>query len=141
MYQCETLYATIARNALAPLSASATTREVGEWGENVATAYLRELGYRALAQNWRCRRGELDLVCREEPSGALVAVEVKTRRGRNTVPAPLAVSSEKYRRLRQLLAQWLQAEGGNYAALAVDIVAISVPTSGPITIEHLRNAS
>ncbi|MFG6285833.1 YraN family protein [Actinotignum schaalii] len=141
MYQCETLHATIARNELAPLPPSATTREVGEWGENVAAAYVREHGYHVLAQNWRCRCGEIDLVCREEPSGALVAVEVKTRRGRNTVPAPLAVSTEKYRRLRHLLAQWLHVEGGTYPALAVDIVAVNVPTSGPVTIDHLRNAS
>ncbi|MBS5748337.1 YraN family protein [Actinotignum timonense] len=141
MYQCETLHASIARSELAPLPASATTRELGEWGESVAAAYVREHGYQVLAQNWRCRRGEIDLICREEPSGALVAVEVKTRRGHNMVPAPLAVSPEKYRRLRCLLARWLHADGGHYPDLAVDIVAVTVPICGPVTIDHLRNAS
>lgn len=52
-------------------------RETGGLFEQVAADYLRSLGYHILRQNYRCRQGEVDLICRHE--GYLVFVEVKYR--------------------------------------------------------------
>ncbi|MFS8666256.1 MAG: YraN family protein, partial [Limnochordales bacterium] len=36
----------------------------GRWAEAVAAEYLAALGYQILTRNYRCRRGEIDLVAR-----------------------------------------------------------------------------
>ncbi|MFV1960108.1 MAG: YraN family protein [Planctomycetota bacterium] len=57
-------------------------RRLGRRGEQVAARALRRAGYRILGRNLRTPHGEVDLLARE--GGALVVVEVKTRR----LPAP-----------------------------------------------------
>lgn len=49
----------------------------GERGEAAAEAELVRRGYAVVERNWRCRGGEIDLVCRQGET--LVFVEVKTR--------------------------------------------------------------
>lgn len=78
----------LARRRLAPLRqalryparlsrrALATLR-LGARGERAARRYLRASGYSIVAVNWRCRRGELDIVARH--GHELVFVEVKSR--------------------------------------------------------------
>ena len=51
----------------------------GRLGEDAARRRLQELGLRFLAANFRCPRGELDLVFRD--GDCLVFVEVRARRG------------------------------------------------------------
>lgn len=54
-------------------------REVGLLGEDFAARFLEDQGFELLERNWRCRRGEADIIA-ESPEGALTFVEVKTRR-------------------------------------------------------------
>jgi len=55
-------------------------RQLGDRGEQAATAYLEQCGYTIVTRNWRCRYGEIDLVARDGEQ--LVFVEVRTRRDR-----------------------------------------------------------
>ncbi|MDD3839627.1 MAG: YraN family protein [Clostridia bacterium] len=50
---------------------------VGLEGEIIALNYLRKKGYKIIEKNFRCKVGEVDLVCME--GEYLVFVEVKTR--------------------------------------------------------------
>ena len=52
-------------------------RELGSRYEKLAARELAERGYEILALNYRCRQGEVDIVCRQ--GGVLVFVEVKYR--------------------------------------------------------------
>jgi putative endonuclease len=56
-----------------------TAKEIGNYGERVAAAFLRRNGYRVLYRNFLTERGELDLVCR--CAEVLVFVEVRSRAG------------------------------------------------------------
>ena len=49
----------------------------GRFGEEMARIFLAKQGYEVLELNWRCRYGELDLICRDQQ--AVIFVEVKTR--------------------------------------------------------------
>ena len=40
-------------------------REIGSRYEEAAAAFLQKQGFRILEKNFRCRQGEIDLVCRE----------------------------------------------------------------------------
>ena len=52
-------------------------KEIGKLGEEIATQYLRNKGYKILDRNFMCRQGEIDIVAHTKKE--LVFVEVKTR--------------------------------------------------------------
>ena len=52
-------------------------RKIGSRYEEAAAAFLQKQGFRILGKNFRCRQGEIDLVCREGKE--LVFTEVKYR--------------------------------------------------------------
>lgn len=78
---------------------------MGEQGERAVADWYGDRGFTVVAQNWRTRTGEIDLVAM---SGDLVVFcEVKTRTS-NRFGAPVeAVTPTKVRRLRRLGAEWL----------------------------------
>jgi len=78
----------------------------GRWGEHRVRRYLRLRGYRILAQNYRCRYGEVDLIAQR--LGVVAFVEVKTRHGDGYGGALCAVTREKRERLRRVAAHYLQ---------------------------------
>ncbi len=55
----------------------AIQQEVGKRGEQVASDYLIEKGYRILERNWYFRKKEIDIIA--EKDDFLVIVEVKSR--------------------------------------------------------------
>lgn len=120
----------------------ASRDELGRWGEQLAADHLRALGWEILDRNWRCRLGELDIVGRD--GAAVVAVEVKTRRGLAAGHPLEAVTPAKLRRLRGLIVQWLHDPGGQAEGrgasrareLRIDVVAIVVDPAGGHTLEH-----
>lgn len=72
-------------------------RLLGAFGESVAAAHYRALGYQMEQANYRTRQGEVDLIVSK--GEALVFVEVKTR-GPGALAAPgEAVTPQKQRRL------------------------------------------
>ena len=55
-----------------------TVKEIGDYGERVAAAYLKYKGYDVLQQNYRIRGGEIDIVA-EDSEERYIFAEVKTR--------------------------------------------------------------
>jgi putative endonuclease len=111
---------------------------VGAYGERVAFRVLHEAGMRVLDRNWRCPRGELDLVAHD--GDTIVFCEVKTRRGdRYGVPAE-AVGPAKARRLRALAAAWLAAHPQLRGQVRFDVVSVWPQPAGRAAVEHLRGA-
>lgn len=51
--------------------------EIGKFGEDVATRFLKQKDYKILERNFRCKQGEIDIIAKE--NNYLVFVEVKTR--------------------------------------------------------------
>lgn len=97
-------------------------RAYGAAGEAQAAAWYRQHGYVVVAQNWRCREGELDLVVRR--GRTLVFVEVKARRtDRFGLPAE-AVTPSKQRRLRTLATRFLESTETRASSLRFDVVSI-----------------
>ncbi|MCF2705756.1 YraN family protein [Arcanobacterium haemolyticum] len=119
-----------------PIPARATPVELGIWGEELAAAHLRARGYRILARNWRCARGELDIVA--SYGSRLAAIEVKTRRRGGQVPAIEAISRDKLARLRRLLVAWVSLNEAHAPALAVDLIAIDVYHGDRWRIHHIE---
>ena len=100
---------------------SDATRDLGREGEARAARFLEAAGYRILARNVRAERVEIDLVCAGD--GALIFVEVKTRRGRSHGFAEEAVDGRKRARLVRGAAAWLAAQPRRYARVRFDVIA------------------
>ncbi|KQS07515.1 YraN family protein [Curtobacterium sp. MCLR17_007] len=112
------------------------TAELGAQGEDIAAAWLERHGYTIVDRNWRCARGEVDIVAR--CADGLVFVEVKTRSGA-TAGHPLeAITRTKLRRLRQLVPAWFAAHP-DHAAPQIRIDAMAVHLIGPrAVVEHVE---
>ena len=72
----------------------------------VAAWYVRE-GYTIIARNWRCPRGELDVVAWSD--GVLAVCEVKARRNSNFGDPFEAITPAKMQRLRRATAAFVAA--------------------------------
>lgn len=111
---------------------------VGAYGERVAVRRLEDAGYTVLDRNWRCRRGELDVVAARD--GVVVFVEVKCRRTAAFGPPAAGVTPEKAARLRALASMWLDAHAMTHLPARFDVVAVSRPLRGAAVVEHLEAA-
>ena len=74
-----------------------TTTDTGKRGEAQAAVFLEQHGLKVVARNYRCRGGELDLVCRE--GRTLVFVEVRLRASHAFGGAAASITPAKQRRL------------------------------------------
>lgn len=72
-------------------------QELGRQAELLACEQLQRQGMRPLARNWRCRRGELDLVMLD--GDTVVFVEVRRRRHEAWGGALESVDARKRQRL------------------------------------------
>ncbi len=119
------------------MTTTAAKQAMGAYGEEVARRHLTERGLVLLDRNWRCDRGEIDLVLRE--GDVLVVCEVKTRSSSQTCGTPHeAVTAAKLRRLHRLAQLWQEAHGVRAAEVRVDLVAVLRPPRGPAEVEHVR---
>jgi putative endonuclease len=100
----------------------------GRRGEDAAAEWYRNAGYRIVDRNWRCPRGEIDLVVVDD--NTVVFVEVKARTSGRYGSGFDAVDHRKQRRLRRLAALWLadrrsdRGEAGFYPDLQFDVVEV-----------------
>lgn len=112
---------------------------VGRFGEDLAARYLRDQGMSILERNWRCPRGELDIVAEDGPE--LVFVEVKTRSTSAFGEPAEALTPDKVARIHGLAGQW-RAERwrGPRRRSRFDLVSvIRLGPCGPV-LDHLRDA-
>ncbi len=113
-------------------------RATGASGEDWAAAWLTGRGWTVVARNWRCRTGELDIIARD-PEGALVACEVKTRRGLGYGDPLESITHAKLRRLRDLVCEWRQSQEEPVGFVRLDAIGILIDADGRPRLRHLRN--
>lgn len=85
-----------------------TASERGRQAEALACRYLQQRGLRLISQNWRCKRGELDLVMLD--GDTVVFVEVRYRRHRAWGGALESVDSRKQEKLIRAAQLYLQQD-------------------------------
>ena len=73
-------------------------KDLGEWGEDLAVAFLRRRGFEVIERNFFTTQGEIDLVARL--GGDYYFVEVKTRREAE-LATDMAISRTKIHRLEK----------------------------------------
>ncbi len=79
------------------MSDNDTTTATGHIAENLAARFLEKRGLAVKTRNYRCRGGEIDLICRD--GSALVFVEVRLRRNSGFGGAGASITRTKQRRI------------------------------------------
>ena len=110
-------------------------QETGRIGERMAADALISRGYELVERNWRCARGEIDIVARDGDCWAFV--EVKTRRGiRSELPED-GLTPHKAERLVELAEIYLAEHGLENVDWRIDLVAIELNSQNSIKRLHL----
>ena len=116
------------------MSGNDTTTRAGQLAENLAARFLEQRRLAVLARNYRCRGGEIDLVCRD--GATLVFVEVRLRSDPRFGGAAASVTVAKQGRIALAAQHYLAAHRLHDAPCRFDCVLID----GEAPPEWLRDA-
>ena len=113
-------------------------RHRGQQGEQIAVDYLRQQGYRIQQQNYRCQRGEIDIIAWHGVT--LVFIEVKTKSHTAFGPPQAMVHRRKQQTMTRVAMTYVQQHRVRDTALRFDVVAIILPSNGPPEVLHVPAA-
>ena len=109
----------------------------GARGEERASEFLRERGYRILERNYRCPLGELDIIARD--GRVIVFVEVKTRSSHRFGSPQEAIGPRKKRRMTAIALFYLKGQGWLGEPARFDVAAVNLG-DGDETVTLYKNA-
>jgi putative endonuclease len=110
---------------------------LGRRGEEAAERFLSGLGYEVLDRNWRCRWGELDLVCTK--GRTVVFVEVKTRKCEGLTSPAEALTPDKRARIAAAARAYLSARKLWERPCRFDLI-LAVGGDERLELEHVTDA-
>jgi putative endonuclease len=112
---------------------------IGAEAEDQALLFLQQRGLILSQRNYRCRRGEIDLIMRD--GNALVFIEVRYRKNPLCGSAAESITRPKQLRIQAAAAHYLQkARGNNELPCRFDVVAITGTGSRYQDIQWIKNA-
>lgn len=106
-------------------------------GETAAVRYLEGLGMVVLERNWRCKAGEVDVICLDRKT--VVFVEVRTRTEPVLVEPAQSVNRAKISRLARAAGRFLSLRGWWDRPCRFDLVAVTRAAQGT-RLEHIPDA-
>ena len=110
-------------------------RVTGSKYEDIAASYLRDKGYTILAQNFRDRSGEIDIVALN--ADALVFVEVKYRSTASAGDPLESITYKKQNQIRKMAVKYMHKNGYNPENTKVRFDCIGILGN---MIRHIENA-
>jgi putative endonuclease len=120
-------------------------QNLGRRGEELAARFLRKKGLKILGRNYRCPRGEADIIALDTSTAGrggdtIVFVEVKARASDAYAPPEAAVDYTKQNKLRQVAQYYVTTRKAQDLPLRFDIVTVLAPPGGAPVITHLPDA-
>ncbi|MFZ2125639.1 MAG: ribonuclease HII [Candidatus Saccharimonadales bacterium] len=124
------------RLSFAPLKkyAPKNTKELGNFAEDVATKYLKKLGHKILARNWKTKTCEIDIV--SEKSGTIFFTEVKHRNNDQQGGGLSAITTKKQDQMKY--AANLFVSKNNLYDNDMRLTVISTAGKPPEVIEYIE---
>ena len=106
--------------------------------ERLAAAHLRCKGLQIIETNFRCKTGEVDLICID--GTCIVFVEVKMRSSMSFGGALAAVTPAKQTKLRRAASYYLTLKHLHSCQCRFDVVAIQDSSGTDADIKWISNA-
>jgi len=116
-------------------------QKIGQVGENIATNYLKEKGYKILDRNLKTKWGELDIVANKNKT--IIFVEVKTliKKPNSSFLPEDEITFHKAKQLQKMAQIYLSCKKLPLdIAQQIDIIAIEFNTLNDYTVRHTENA-
>ena len=96
--------------------------EIGKLGEDLATEYLKNKGYKIIERNFVAKQGEIDIVAQDKKE--LVFIEVKTRTN-NLYGKPIdAVNQVKQKHLISAVKYYLYSKKLEDEFVRLDVIEV-----------------
>lgn len=111
--------------------------EIGKRGEDIATKYLEDIGYRILERNYRIRQGEIDIIAKENK--ILVIVEVKTRTNNHYGYPADAVDENKIKKIKKCCNKYIYSKKMESFEVRFDVIEVYIANEKNI-IHHIKNS-
>lgn len=111
-------------------------KSTGDLGEDLATEYLENIGYKILERNLKLFVGEIDILAQDKKT--IVIVEVKTVRGWGFGLAQELVRFKKQQKLK-LLAKALIQKYPN-SQMRIDVIGVDLSDPSNPQFEHIIDA-
>lgn len=113
-------------------------QKLGRQGEELAVTFLTERGYQILERNWRCLKGEVDIIATHEEF--IIFCEVKTLAKIGVLHPVLKVNHTKQRHLQESGLSYLASHEEIQRQIRFDIITIIFKTASAPEVEHWINA-
>jgi len=110
--------------------------ELGQLGENLAADHLVKKEFEILVRNYRWKKSEVDIICRQ--NNLLIIVEVKTRQTSVYGKPYEAVTRSKQKQIVKVANQYI-LENDIDLEVRFDVVSI-VQNQHKTAIEHIEGA-
>ena len=113
------------------------TARHGQMGEKAAKKHLQKCGLKYLTANFRSKRGEIDLIFRDDD--CLVFTEVKTRSSEEWTRPAAAVDARKRKLLSQTALDYLRLLKNPPIKIRFDVVEVLLEGGVVAEVRHLPN--
>ena len=119
---------------------AANNKTFGNLGEDLAANYLKSEGYEIIERNYRFHKGEIDIVAKENKSGYLVFVEVKSRKSLEFGEPEYAITPAKMKQLKRMAKYYLLDRHVKDMDCRLDVITVLFIADNPPLINHYPNA-
>ncbi|MDH5444878.1 MAG: YraN family protein [Gammaproteobacteria bacterium] len=120
------------------MSSNPTTLETGQHAEQLACEYLTRQGLKLIKQNFRCQRGEIDLIMKHNKN--IIFTEVRYRKNTSFGTGAETVTYKKQAKLIMAAQFFFQKHPEfSYSPSRFDVVSIS-QVNGQFHIDWIKDA-
>lgn len=97
-------------------------QKIGKYGEELAEAYLKLIDYKILERNFRCSRGEIDLIALDKDT--IVFVEIKSRTNKEYGVPSESVNKKKLEHIYKTAGYFLYIRNIENRDTRIDVIEI-----------------
>ena len=110
---------------------------IGKDGEEIATKFLENKGYKILNRNFLTRHGKIDIIAKDKEE--YVFIEVKTRKS-NKYGEPIdAINNNKIKHLKSAINYYLYINKLENKFIRIDVIEVKY-IKNKIYINHIKQA-
>lgn len=110
-------------------------KKFGKEGEDYATSYLEEQGYKILERNFACKTGEIDIIAEE--NGTIIFIEIKSRTNLEYGLPSEAVTEAKLKHIYRSAEYYLMKKHLYNIDTRIDVIEI-YKYNNKYTLNHLK---